>query len=183
MAYYYYLMAQLPAILPGSPLVFGFDEFYDLASRYLSRRDFKILARLTLEPPRDVHPTGSPVVDEWLARERSLRLVLEKIRAAKKNRISSVTMDEMDTLTTRVSISRAASTAASNDNPLEAEQYLIALRMAWLEELRGNHFFDSEAVFLYGISLLLRERSDLFTVETGRDAYTTIYTQILGEEA
>jgi len=182
-AYYYYLMAQLPAILPGTPLACGFDEFYELASRYLSRRDQKILDRLTLEAPRDTIPTGSQLADEWLARERSLRLALAKIRATKKNRSQMLTMDETESLGTRISISRAASTAASNENPLEAEQYLIAVRMSWLEELRGNHFFDSEAVFIYGISLLLRERSDLFTVETGRDAYSTIYTQILGEEA
>ena len=60
---------------------------------------------------------------------------------------------------------------------------LLKLRLQWLEELRGNHFFDSDAVFIYGITLLLRERGDRFTVEAGQDAYESIYTQILGEEA
>lgn len=182
MAYYYYLMAQLPAILPGTPLACGFDEFYELASRFLSHRDLIILNRLTLEPPRSTSPTGSLVADEWLDRERSLRLALEKIRSTKKSISNSLTMDEIESLGVRISISQVASTAAANENPLEAELYLIEQRMAWLQELRGNHFFDSEAVFLYGITLLLRERGDLFTVEAGRDAYTIIYTQILGEE-
>jgi hypothetical protein len=31
--------------------------------------------------------------------------------------------------------------------------------------------------------LLLRERGDRFTAEAGRASYTTIYNQILGEEA
>lgn len=183
MAYYYFLMAQLPAVLPSTKPVVCYEEYYELALRYLNRRDRKILEDLTLDPPRNGKKSASSVVEAWYGRERALRLALLKLRAANANRNVTISMDETEDLSGRISVSQAARNAVGMDNPLEAERYLIGIRRLWLEELRGNHFFDSEAVFLYGLTLLLHERGDLFTVEAGQDAYETIYTQILGEEA
>jgi len=182
-AYYYFLMAQLPAIIPSAKPSVNYQEYKELASRYLSRHDIKILDKLTLEPPRTGERTGSDVVDEWFERERSLRLNLAKLRGQKISRNVHITTGEKEALALQVSVSQAARNAVSLENPLEAERQLLKLRLQWLDELRGNHFFDSEAVFIYGLTLLLRERGDRFTVEAGQDAYESIYTQILGEEA
>lgn len=183
MAWYHFLMAQLPAIVPATHPSLSYNEFFELASRYLSRRDWKILDKLTLEPPRDAIRTGSVIVDQWMDRERALRLELARLRAQKLNRTVFLTTGEIETVSDQVAVSQIARNVVSMDNPLEAERYLLDVRTRWLNEMRGNHFFDSEAVFMYGLSLLLRERAERFTVEAGQDAYSSIYTQILGEEA
>lgn len=183
MSYYYFLMAQLPALIPASRPLLGYDEFQELALRYLSRRDRMLLDNLTLEPSRDDTRTGSAVIDGWTERERALRLALARLRAQKLNRSVFLTTGEIEAVSGQIAVSQIARNVLAMENPLEAERYLIDVRTRWLNEMRGNHFFDSEAVFLYGLSLLLRERADRFTVEAGQDAYSSIYTQILGEEA
>lgn len=183
MAFYYFLMAQLPAIVPAAHTPLGYDDFFELASRYLSRHDWNILNKLTLEPPREEIQTGSNIVDQWMNRERALRLSLARLRAQKLSRNVFLTTGEVETVSYQVAVSQIARNVLSMENPLEAERYLLEVRIQWLNEMRGNHFFDSEAVFMYGLSLLLRERAERFTIEAGQDAYSSIYTQILGEEA
>jgi len=180
---YYYLMAQLPVINPAAPVAFSYAKFSELAHRFLSSRDARVLDALSLEPARREAATGSTVVDAWYRWERALRLSLARFRAAKLGRNIPYTFEEEE-LVSRAPDARAAAHAASSiENPLEAELALDRARLARVESLRGGHFFDSEAVFLYGLTLLLRERRDRFSAEAGRASYTTIYSQILGEQA
>lgn len=181
MSSYYYLMAQLPGILPNSPLPIQYENFRETASRFLSSRDMAILESLSLVPPRTGDKTGSLVVDRWYTFERALRLSLERIRSAKLKRDDASSMDDDDLIHQASETIQIAQNAASIDNPLEAERYLDRERTLFVDQFRGSHFFDSEAVFAYGLMLLLHERSDRFTAEDGRASYTTIYNQILGE--
>jgi len=176
---YYYLMAQLPGILPGTPLAITYDRFVETASRFLSSRDSRILASLSLEPPRDTVSTGSRLLDSWYAKERALRMALEKMRAARMKRDYSVRTDDEEYIGRMPEVQQIARNALAMDNPLEAERYLDSVRLNAVENLRGNHFFDSEAVFAYGLMVLLHERSDRFTVDAGSSSYTAIYHQIL----
>lgn len=183
MSSYYYLMAQLPGILPNLPLPVTYDQFKETASRFISARDNKILAALSLEPPRPEHKTGSVLVDSWYERERILRLCLERLRAARFKRDVHWTQEEEESVLKYPDIQQAAKNVSGLESPLDAERALENIRRSWVESLRGNHFFDSEALFAYAISLLLHERGDRFTKEAGRASYTSIYNQILGEEA
>ena len=172
-------MAQLPAIIPSAKpwLIIKSTRNWPPATFHGT------ICTLTssLEPPEPGNVPVPDVVDEWFERERSLRLNLRLRGRISRN--VHITTGEMEALALQVSVSQAARNAVSLENPLEAERQMLKLRLQWLEELRGNHFFDSEAVFIYGLTLLLRERGDRFTVEAGQDAYESIYTQILGEEA
>lgn len=179
MSSYYYLMAQLPGILPGLPLSITYDRFVETASRFLSARDRRILASLKLEPPREGEATGSSLLDSWYARERVLRMALEKMRAAKMKRDFSSRISDEECISTLPEMQYVARNALAIENPLEAERYLDSVRFAAVESLRGNHYFDSEAVFAYGLMVLLHERSDRFSVEAGSASYTAIYNQIL----
>lgn len=174
MSSYYYLMAQLPGILPTAPLPFTFEKFREIASRFLSSQDKEILDRVSLEPPRSPDKTGSELVDRWFAYERSLRLCLGRLRAAKLRREVDFPAGDDDAFL-------VAKTAADIENPLSAERYLDSVRAHFVDQLRGNHYFDSDAVFAYGLMVLIRARSDRFTADAGRASYTAIYNQILGE--
>lgn len=181
MSSYYYLMAQLPGILANIPLPISYKTFRETAERFLSSGDMQILEQLSLEPPRSPVKSGSPLLDKFYIRERALRLSLERIRASHLKRGTDNSPDEDGLINRAFETIQIARTAASFENPLEAELYLIHSQSNFVEQLRANHFFDSDAVFAYGLMLLLHERSDLFTADAGRASYTTIYNQILGE--
>lgn len=181
MSSYYYLMAQLPGLLSHAPLSISYESFKEIANRFLTAKDAQILSQLSLEPPRETQSTGSKLVDSWFVFERALRLVLERIRASKSKRESHWSQEEEELLLYYPDIQQIGKTASGFENPLEAERYINQVRWACLERLRGNHYFDSDAVFAYGLMLLLHERSDTFTAEAGLASYTTIYNHILGE--
>lgn len=181
MSSYYYLMAQLPAIMPDTPAGISYSAFMTTAANFLSRKDLRILENISLEPPRIPEKTGSDVVDQWYKKERALRLSLERIRSAKLKREVSFDPDDESRIGDAFDTVQIAKTAAGYDDPLEAEQYLYRTRFAFAEQLAWNRFFNSEAVFAYCLMLLLHERCDSFTVEAGRASYSTIYNQILGE--
>lgn len=182
MGSYYYLMAQLPGVLPNAPLSVSYPAFKETAFRYLSKADCSILSQLSLEPPRTTVLSGSSLVDKWYERERSVRFALERLRAAKLKREigHDGSVDEaLSRMPEAVQIARAVTAL---ENPLDAERYLDQARAVFIDQLRGNHFFDSEAVFIYALQVLLHERRDLFDMEAGRSSYSVIYNQILGDE-
>jgi hypothetical protein len=178
---YYYLMAQLPGIIPNAPLPITYERFTETASRFLSAHDSRILEDLSLEPPRIPANTGSTVVDGWYAFERAIRLSLERLRAARLERVIAPCQTDDDSVNREFGSLQIARNAAAMENPLEAERYLDRCRRERIEFLSNGHFFDADAVFAYGLMLLLHERGDRFTAETGRASYVTIYKQILGE--
>lgn len=181
MSSYYYLMAQLPGIMPGTPLAFTYAQFRETASRFLSKDDLGILDGLSITPDRGRRPTGSTLVDGWYRKERALRLTLEKARASKLKRDITLSRDDEEIAGSYADVQIIARAAAAIANPLEAERYLDRARVDFLDQLRVGHYFDSDAVFAYGLTVLLRERGDKFTAEAGRESYTTIYNRILGE--
>jgi len=180
-AQYYYLMAQLPGIVPGAPTSITYGDFRETAERFLTRKDLGILAKLSLEPPRTPEKTGSDFLDRWFLRERGLRLALERARAAKLKRDINVSGLEDAIINEATEAANAARSAVSFEDPLEAERFIDKARASYVAELLGTHSFDSEAVFAYGLMLLLHEREARFNAEAGSAAYTTIYNQILGE--
>ncbi len=181
MAQYYYLMATLPGILPGAPVSITYGEFRENAERFLNRKDRSVLEKISLEPPRVPEKTGSEFLDRWFLRERGLRLALERVRASKLKRDINVSGVEEAIINEAAEAASAARTAASFDDPLEAERFLDKTRASYVSELLGTHSFDSESVFAYALMLLLHEREARFSAEAGSASYTTIYNQILGE--
>lgn len=188
MAGYYYLMAQLPSLTAGTAPGLSYKDFLLLAERFLSVADMEILRSISLVPPKEAEKTGSSVVDGWYGKERALRLALARIRAGKLKRGDSSAYAGMESsavselLSAYPEISLTAKNVAAVDDPLEAERYLDKIRISFAQDLGNGHFFDSEAVFAYAFTLLLREREESFSVDSGRSAYREIYNSILNVE-
>ncbi len=66
-------------------------------------------------------------------------------------------------------------------SPLAAEQFLFDYRMKVLDDLRPLDGFSIDAIYEYGIRLLLVSRMKKFDTENGRNSYHRIYDTILGE--
>ena len=177
MEHLYYLVAQLPAISVNDdssqklPLTVGY--FKDLCSRFMSEKSAKLAEKLTLEPPVEPVSTGSVFLDEWYEKERCLRLALAQIRALKMKK----DIKDLPSASDGESI-QAARTATGMDSPLAAEQYLNQYRLG----ISPLDNFSVDAVYSYGLKLMLAERMKKFNKDEGLASYHKIYDEILGEK-
>ncbi len=177
---YYYLVSQLPNIQiteVKSSLPLNFSSFKELASRFVSENERKILNEMSLVPPKERTSTESDFLDNWYEKERNLRFALAQIRAQKMKKDAnplppSCTAD----------IVTVARTAVGMDSPYSAEQFLFEYRIKLLDDLRPLDGFSIDAVYAYGIKLMLVERMRKFDVEIGKTSYHEIYDKILVED-
>ena len=174
---YYYLVSQLPNISTTeskSSLPISFEQFKELASRFLKEDETKIIENLSLVPSKELTSTKSVFLDVWYEKERNLRFALAQIRSQKmkKDSISLPAGCTQDIVT-------AARTAVGMNSPLSAEQFLYEYRLRLLEDMRPLDAFSIDAIYAYGMKLLLVERMKKFEVENGKSSYHIIYDKIL----
>ncbi|MCR4899289.1 MAG: DUF2764 domain-containing protein [Treponema sp.] len=177
---YYYLVSQLPNISSGESkanLTMNTVQFLEVAGRFISPKEKTVLEGLSLVPPMELSSTGSKFLDVWYEKERNLRCALAQIRAQKMKKDSfplpaGCTAD----------IISAARTAVGMDSPLSAEQFLYEYRLRLLDDLRPLDAFSIDAVYAYGLRLMLVERMRKFEVENGKTSYHEIYDTILSNE-
>ena len=177
---YYYLVSQLPNISTTegkANLPLNGKSFIELAGRFISEDEKITLNGLSLVPPKELTSTGSVFLDTWYEKERNLRFALAQIRAQKMKK-DSIPLPPGCT-TDIVNIAR---TAVGMDSPLSAEQFLFEYRIKLLDEIRPMDNFSIDAVYAYGLKLMLVERMRKFDVENGKASYHEIYDNILGDK-
>ena len=180
MEHLYYLVAQLPAFSvnddSSQKLPLTVMYYKDLCSRFMSEKANEVAQNLTLEPPLESKSTGSAFLDQWYEKERNLRLALAQLRALKMKK------DTKDLPQTNDGeVIQAARTATGMDSPLSAEQFLNQYRMSVLDRLAPMDMFSVDAVYNYGLKLMLAERMKKFNRDEGLASYHKIYDSILGE--
>ena len=175
----YYLMSQLPDISAASEKsVLPITEKYyrDLCSRFLDDTQMAALNQLALVPPKATVKTGSKFLDSWYENERCLRYALSQIRAQKMKKDSGLIP-----VSCTADIIQAARTAVGMSSPLAAENFLYEYRLSVLNSIQPIDGFSIDAVYAYGIRLMLVQRMKKFDKENGTDSYHKIYDTILGE--
>ena len=180
MANYYYLMAQLPTISFGSKPPFKYEEFEELAFRYINKKDRDLLKTLSLEPTRDGKKTSSHFLNRWYEFERAVRLALRELRASKlKWENVEVTYEEHSKVVSSHHAQSIASQAFAMEDPLQAELFLDKKRFDFLNSIKAGDAFSSDALFSYAIMLLLIIREENFSKEIGIEEYKRLYSEIL----
>ena len=177
---YYYLVSQLPNISTTegkANLPLNGKSFIELAGRFISEDEKITLNGLSLVPPKELTSTGSVFLDTWYEKERNLRFALAQIRAQKMKK-DSIPLP----LGCTADIVNIARTAVGMDSPLSAEQFLFEYRIKLLDEIRPMDNFSIDAVYAYGLKLMLVERMRKFDVENGKASYHEIYDNILGDK-
>lgn len=173
----YYLMSQLPS-LDGlgedKPLPISEEQFLDLCSRFLGEKAQEEIKKLSITPPKNDIPSGSPLIQAWNEGERNLRLALGKVRADKMKKPF-----DFGNKTFSVELMKVVNTAAEMDNPLKAEQALSLYRLNFLETLRPLDTFSEDFVYYYGLKLKLMLYIRQFHTDAGETAYKNIYHSIL----
>ena len=174
------MVSQLPNISTTegkANLPLNGKSFIELAGRFISEDEKITLNGLSLVPPKELTSTGSVFLDTWYEKERNLRFALAQIRAQKMKK-DSIPLPPGCT----ADIVNIARTAVGMDSPLSAEQFLFEYRIKLLDEIRPMDNFSIDAVYAYGLKLMLVERMRKFDVENGKASYHEIYDNILGDK-
>jgi len=177
---YYYLVSQLPNISSAESkanLPLNTEQFREITSRFVTEKEKLIIDGLSLVPPMEKTSTGSHFLDIWYEKERNLRFALAQIRAQKMKK-DSIPLPAGCT----ADIISAARTAVGMDSPLSAELFLYEYRLRLLDDLRPLDAFSIDAVYAYGLRLMLVERMRKFEVENGKTSYHKIYDTILSND-
>lgn len=181
MEHLYYLVAQLPSFSISDDstqkLPVTTEYFKDLCTRFMNAQDARNAAGLSLEPPREAGTTGSAFLDQWYAKERNLRFALAQVRALKMKKDAKDIPPSFDG-----EVIQVARTAVGMDSPLSAEQFLNQYRLSVLDRIAPLDGFCVDAVFCYGLRLMLTERMKKFNRDEGLASYHKIYDEILGEK-
>ena len=176
----YYLISQLPSldgINENTPIPVTEKQFFELCSRFLVKKAFAELNKITLMPSRNYEKSSSALIEKWNEGERNLRLALAKLRADKMNKHFDIGMESFP-----VGLLQAVRTAIDIESPMEAEKFLNQYRLDFLETLRPMDSFSEEFVFYYGLKLKLIERMRKFDSQSGETAYRNIYDSIMNSD-
>ncbi len=176
----YYLISQLPSldgIQDNTPLPITEERFLELTSRFLDKKAQNELDNLSTSPSRESEKSSSPFIEAWNNGERTLRLVLAKIRAEKMKKTFEVQTAEI--ASSSPALVQTARTAAEMNNPMEAENFLNLYRLAFLETLRPMDSFSQDFIFYYYLKLKLISRMREFNFDSGITAYKNIYNSIM----
>ena len=176
-----YLMSQLPSldgVSEHTPPAITEERFLELCHRFLGKKEWEELEKLTLVPEREGTRSSSALIQAWNEGERCLRLALGRARAEKLNKHF-----EAEESVLPLELVRLVSTAMEQQSPLVAEKLLNDYRLGFLETLRPTDPFGQEFVFYYALRLKLLLRSRQFDAVLGEQAYRNIYRSVVsGEE-
>lgn len=76
------------------------------------------------------------------------------------------------------SIKDVVRNAISNSSPLEGERLLNATRLAYLDELEMNHYFDITNIIVYYLRLSILERETAFDFDGGDTEFKRLLSNI-----
>jgi hypothetical protein len=169
---YYYTVAALPTLRLGEKVPISEEEFLQFAEDTLKEEDYQTLLKSRLD---SFEPTGSVFADSILSWEKELRLELAKERLAKLDFEPPHGLPESDG---RDVLTEQVRTALSIGQPLEAEIFLNKLRWDYLEEKKGSHFADLEALIVYYFKLQIALRQEKFQKEAGRQVFEKEYCAV-----
>ncbi|MCU0650757.1 MAG: DUF2764 domain-containing protein [Candidatus Omnitrophica bacterium] len=149
---YPYLMSSLPMLSFGAKPPFEFNDFLENCRDLIPDEDFKLLS-LCADKDLLENAVSQSTLKQWIAFETGLRNELVKIRASRRK------IDPEKYLRPDGSGDTALYHIAMNSHRmpsiLESEKSLDAARWHRLEELSFGHYFDPDALIVYGLKLLI----------------------------
>ena len=173
----YYFISQLPSldgISENMPIPITEERFLELCERFLSKKAENEIKKLSLTPSKEPEKSSSALIEAWNDGERNLRLALSKARADKMKKPF-----DLQNKLLPAELIKVANAALEIESPMEAEKFLSAHRLSFLESLRPMDSFSEDFIFYYALKLKLILRLRQFDTKIGQEAYRNIYNSIL----
>jgi hypothetical protein len=157
------------------------QAFKELAVTFLSGKDAKLLAILSLEGNIDytekVRSCGCAFIDKWHEWERALRLNLAKQRAANIKRDNVTPIPSVTEPNDAAAV--AAKIVTEEHSPLEAEYLIDKARWNAIDSFIGLNYFNRNYIYAYLLKILLLERHQVFNIDKGFSEYKSLYADII----
>lgn len=172
-ANYFYLISSLPTLTLGGDMLYSSQEFMDYCKLQLSESEYARLEQVALLPS---DTSISPAHERWNAFETELRNAAVHIRANKKK------CDPTPYLKASKAMFGGLETHvqdAFSHHPMGMEKHLDETRWQFLDGLIVGKDFTFDAVVVYKIKLLLKEKRYGLERDEGRDALEQILNEKL----
>lgn len=158
---YYYVVAQLPMLSFGKEPGLTIDYFLDETGKWLSRKDYKILASVNMNDISISEKTHS-ILALYKHYEYRLRTDIARWRQAQKS--------DQDYKPESFPVS-----VLKEGNPLDIELKFMEMRWTFIDELERERHFDLGMLILYYLKLQLLQRYFTFNKEKGLNKFQKLY--------
>jgi len=153
---YPYLVASLPTLHFGMKPPFTFEQFCEMAHRFIPGKDFEALHTLPLPPQYSEEGDHHPVIRKWIEFDTALRNELVRIRADKRHVAPAAYL--RPERYSGPSLAPVAMAANANPSIISAEEFLDEKRWKFLDDLATGHYFDLGALIVYSYKLMILQR-------------------------
>lgn len=177
MAEYIYFVASLPSVWMDKEAPLSYEEFMSKAKEQLSKKDYAELAKATFT--HEEGKASSRIVQDWDKFNFRLKELLTEVRAKKlgfgdnpEYKAKSERDNELE---------KKASRIVSLQNPLEAENAILALYFDFLSSHEVSSPFSLDALIIYGLKLQIKEKVKAFEKEKGEAEFNRLYSDIQKE--
>jgi hypothetical protein len=148
-SFYEYLLSSLPMLLLGAKPPFEFEQFLFRCEELIPAEDFALL-QVCSQAEVFEQAVEQPTLKCWITFERSLRNELVKLRASRKKIAPEKFLREG---ADDPALYHAALASQRLPSLVESEMMLDRERWQKLDELAFGHYFDVDALLVYGLKL------------------------------
>ncbi len=175
MASYYYLVATLPLLRYEAQSPLGSASFLEQCKSQMSDHDYQTIASAL-----SGRSSSHPFLKKW---QQFASMVKKELNDQRSKKLGFSSLKYRNDGEKEFRISEAVRQALSNENALDAELSLLALKWNYLDEIAALHYFDVEALLAYAVKLQLLERKSLFTKEEGNAEFKRLFSNLQSEIA
>ncbi len=170
---YYYLVSSLPSIQLESIPQMTCVDYIDICKMQLTQKDLDILLEVV---KGDLSTVKNETVEKWNLFSGALKFELA-LQRAERLEIKDTT-PYISTDFSYPSIKDIVRNAISNSSPLEGERILNAAKLAYLDELEMNHYFNLTNIIVYYLRLSILERETSFDFNGGDAEFKRLLSNI-----
>jgi len=157
-SYYTYLISSLPGLSFTAKLPLSMATFMSKCENFIPDRELEILRASCGQNNYSWDSQNPRSVKQWVSFEIALRNELAQARAVRKK------VDPIQFLhpagPAQPAVSHIAMAAYRSTSIWDAEKMLDQARWDFLDDLGRGHYFDFDALLVYGLKLKILERWD-----------------------
>ncbi|MCM8760601.1 MAG: DUF2764 domain-containing protein [Candidatus Omnitrophica bacterium] len=166
-SYFIYLISSLPALSFGAKPPLSFEKFLATCKTLVSDEEFSALSGLKNAEVVPSHKIKNPTLRKWRAFDAMVRNELVEIRASRK-KVNPAKYLRPDGRPESSHAAHIAINAYRKPSLFEAEKELDLERWRKLDEFSVGHYFDMDALVIYGVKLLILEKWDRINTADGK---------------
>lgn len=164
---YYYFAASLPALVWLGDAAMTVETFLEDAARLLDACDYRELTNcMATDAPADLSSVSNPTVRACIRFEHNFRNEMAQFRA--QHRGSDPQKHVRGMKENHPQFREKIVQASKMPNLLETQKFLDKVMWDFLDGLNTTHFYDLEAVVIYGLKLKILARHKLYRTPKGR---------------